>query len=461
MNELHDASALWNQVLERLRRDLPSHQFDAYVKVANVLSLQGDRLTVAVPNEFVQAKWYGPLIARMNERLLEIAGRPVIVSCVVVEPEPAPLRSTIPPPPSTPEEAGYPASGSWEISNLSPSYRMEDYIVGPVNRLAYLAAQAVVRGLGTTYNPFFISGTVGVGKTHLMQAIGHQVLDVNSRVRVMYATAEIFTNEFYEALQRGSTKDFQRKYRTVDLLLLDDVQFFEKKDAMQEAFFHTFNELYQKNKQIVLTSDRPPKLLAGLQERLVSRFESGLTVEVEPPDFETRVLILERIARRYAIAFPQEAIHRLADRALSNVRELEGAFKRVTASSSLLDLPITVSLVDEVLEIYLTERTKKTLTVDLIIDTVAQYYELKREDLFAKRQTRAVSGPRQVAMYLIHELMGKTLKDIAHLFGKKDHTTILYACEKVRKTLETGDANAEGVNLIKIKLREITRETTS
>lgn len=455
MKEKHDPDQLWSQVVDRLRNDLPSHQVDAYIKIARVMSLEGDRLVVAVPNEFIQARWNGALLAKVNERILEVTERPILVSCIVVAPPPQPPRSTIPDPPPTPEVADR------VPSNLSPSYRMEDYIVGPVNRLAYLASQAVLRGLGTTYNPFFISGTVGVGKTHLMQAIGHQVLDVNPRVRVMYATAEIFTNEFYEALQKGSTKDFQRKYRTVDLLLLDDVQFFEKKDAMQEAFFHTFNELYQKNKQIVLTSDRPPKLLAGLQERLVSRFESGLTVEVEPPDFETRVLILERIARRYAIAFPQEALHRLADRALSNVRELEGAFKRVTASSSLLDLPITVSLVDEVLEIYLTEKTKKSLTVDLIVDTVCQYYDLKREDLFAKRQTRTVSAPRQVAMYLIHELLGRTLKDIAHLFGKKDHTTILYACDKVRKALETNDPTAEGVNLIKIKLREMTRETSS
>jgi chromosomal replication initiator protein len=332
---------------------------------------------------------------------------------------------------------------------------MEYYVVGGANRFAHAAALGVIKSPGEAYNPLFLWGPVGVGKTHLMQAIGHRMLEAEPRTRIVYVTAEVFTSECIDAIREQTTKEFQRKYRTVDLLLIDDVQFFEQTQHMQEAFFHTFNELYQKRKQIVLSSDRPPKALEKLQERLINRFESGLTADIKAPDLETREAILRELADRHGLTVDLESLSFLAAQCPSNVRELEGSFNRVAAWASLHKQPITIALIEQELEDIKKLKKRPEVSPEFIIDLVAEHFELKREDLTSRRQDRQVVMPRQIAMYLIYELLGRTLKEIARLFGKKDHSTVIHSCEKVKQDLESEGPIAQDVKVLKLKIKEM------
>jgi len=444
-----ELDALWQQLLTTLKNEIPGPLFEGYLRHIRPLKHDGRKIHLAVPSSFVKDGVERNLKQFLIEHLKKATGEEAVQLFIQIEPvDPERVTSVEDLEPETNVTA-----------NLNPKYRMEYYVVGAGNRFAHAASLAVVRGPGVVYNPLFLWGAVGVGKTHLMQAIGHQVLRENPRRKVLYVTAETFTTESIEAVREQTTKAFQRKYRTIDLLLIDDVQFFERTEGTQESFFHTFNELYQKGKQIVLTADRAPQGLDRLQDRLVNRFESGLTADIKPPDLETREAILQELADRQGISVDRECLHHLAERFTANVRELEGSFNRVAAFASLKGMEISIPLIESVLEELRKKERKKAPTAESITTCVAEYYQLNQDDLLSRRQDRQVILPRQIAMYLIYDLAGLTLKQIGQVFGKKDHSTVIHACDKVRKRMEADPTTAHDVKMLKLKFKETARES--
>jgi len=318
---------------------------------------------------------------------------------------------------------------------LNTKYTFESFVVGPSNRFAHAASVAVAESPAKSYNPLFIYGPVGLGKTHLMQAIGQEILRLNPGVRIIYITSERFTNELINAIKTGTTLKFREKYRTVDCLLIDDIHFIAGKEATMEEFFNTFNTLYDAHKQIVVSSDKPPKDISNLEERLVSRFEWGLVTDIQPPDFETRTAILRKKAEREGIAIPDAITFFIADKIKSNIRELEGALIRVVAYSKLVGKEVDEAVAQEVLKDLIVE-TQKKITIDLIQRKVAEYFEIRPSDMTAKRRSKNVAYPRHVAMYLSREMTSYSFPEIGEQFGGRDHTTILHACEKIRKDIK-------------------------
>jgi chromosomal replication initiator protein len=316
-------------------------------------------------------------------------------------------------------------------------------VVGGSNKFAHAAARAVAENPAHSYNPLFIYGGVGLGKTHIMQAIGNQVLGTKPELRVCYVSAEKFMNEMIYSIQHGSTIAFRNKYRGMDVLLIDDVQFLAGKESTQEEFFHTFNSLYDAHKQIVLTSDRPPKDIPTLEERLVSRFEWGLVTDIQAPDFETRVAILRKKAEGEDLEIPDEVFHMIAEAVKANIRELEGSLVKLIAFSSVTGQEITRELAGEVLKDLLVPEAR-TISVDDIKRVVAAHFKISPEALVSRKRTSAIAFPRQVAMYLARMLTNASLTDIGMAFGKRDHTTVMHACDKIGEKVRT-DPNFQAV----------------
>ncbi len=334
---------------------------------------------------------------------------------------------------------------------LNPKYTFEGFVVGPSNRFAHAATMAIAESPAKAYNPLFIYGGVGLGKTHLMQAACHYISEMNKKLNLCYISSERFTNELINAIQHRTTPKFREKYRNVDVLLIDDIHFIAGKEATQEEFFHTFNTLYDAHKQIVLSSDRSPKAIPGLEARLVSRFEWGLVTDVQPPDLETRIAILKKKTERNAVALPEEVLYFIAERIKTNIRELEGAIIKVIAYASLENQKITLDLAKEVLKDVLFGEIKK-ISIDLIQKKVAGYFDIKTSDMKAKKRNKQIAYPRQVAMYLSRELTNATLPDIGERFGGRDHSTVIHACEKIHKELRK---NQNVKNLINRLMLEI------
>jgi len=316
---------------------------------------------------------------------------------------------------------------------LNPKYTFENFVVGSSNRFSHAAARAAAEDLGMRYNPLFIYGNSGLGKTHLMQAIGHEALKNNPDCKVVYVTSETFTDEYINAIRDGKANSFKNKYRRADLLLVDDIQFFAGKESTLEEFHHTFNALYENNKQIVLTSDRPPMEIQPIEERLRSRFSWGLTTNIAPPDLETRMAILKDKAETSNVVIDKESILYIADHVKANVRELEGALTRVIAFSSLNNSPISYDLCVEALKSILGETNKKPITVEDIQRVTAENFNIKVSDILSQKRSRDVSVPRQIAMYLSRELTDASLPKIGELFGGKDHSTVIYAHKLIAK----------------------------
>lgn len=321
------------------------------------------------------------------------------------------------------------------LPHINPRYSFENFIVGSSNRFAHAAALAIVDAPAKAYNPLSIYGGVGLGKTHLMQAICLASFKRNPKIKIAYTTSESFTNELIEAIRGHSTNAFRAKYRSVDILLIDDVQFIAGKESTQEEFFHTFNTLYDNHKQIIMSSDRPSKEIPNLQERLISRFSWGLVTDIQPPDFETRVAILRKKIELEPFKVPDEVISFIAERIKTNIRELEGALIRVVAYSSLEERAISLHLAQEVLKDMLKE-TKKTVTIELIQRSVADFFSLSVGELKNKKRNKQLVLPRQIAMHLTRELTNHSLPDIGEAFGGKDHTTVLYACNKIKREIK-------------------------
>ena len=339
-------------------------------------------------------------------------------------------------------------------TNLNPKYTFDSFVIGNSNRFAHAASLAVAESPAKAYNPLFIYGGVGLGKTHLMHAIGHYVLQNNPSAKVVYVSSEKFTNELINAIKDDKNEEFRTKYRNVDVLLIDDIQFIAGKERTQEEFFHTFNALHDANKQIILSSDRPPKEIPTLEDRLRSRFEWGLIADIQVPDFETRMAILKKKADVEKLNVANEVMVYIATKIKSNIRELEGALIRIVAYSSLTNREITVDLASEALKDIISKKQGKHITIEIIQDVVANYFNLRVEDLKSQRRTRNVSYPRQIAMYLSRKLTDMSLPKIGEEFGGRDHTTVIHAYEKISDNLNRDESLQHTIDDLTKKLTQ-------
>ena len=339
-----------------------------------------------------------------------------------------------------------------DVFALNPKYTFDTFVVGGSNHFAHAAAQAVAQNPASAYNPLFIYGGVGLGKTHLMHAIGHMVRDLTPGARVMYVTSETFTNDLITAIQLDKRIEFRRRYRNVDVLLIDDVQFIAKKQAVQEEFFNTFNTLYNANKQIVMCSDRPPKEISGLEERLCSRFEWGLIADIQPPDIETRIAILRNRARLDGTEVDDRIIQFIAEHVVSNIRELEGCLTRVVAYARLKRRDLTLELCVEALKDLLPDVKKKEITPQIIKETVADFYSISVDSLLSERRDREIVMPRQIAMYICHTMLSLPYKRISTLFDRNDHTTAINACKRISDMIEEDPTFASVLEDIKKRM---------
>lgn len=336
--------------------------------------------------------------------------------------------------------------------NLNPKYTFSNFIVGKNNELAHAAALAVAKNPGHNYNPLFIYGGVGLGKTHLLQAIGNKILENNKNSKILYVSCEKFANDFINAIQNGQVESFKDKYRSIDLLLIDDIQFISGKEQTQEAFFHTFNELHQKNKQVVISSDRPPKSIATLEHRLVSRFEWGMIADISTPDLETKIAIIETKAKEKNYELSSEITEYLANNIHNNIRELEGAINRIIAHSQLKNKKFNLDEIKEITESITINSQKKSITPKFIINTVAEYFDIEIVDIIGPCRKKNLTEPRQIIMYIMREEIKASYPTIGQVLGGRDHTTVIHAYDKITKNLKIDDKLRQDINTIKQKL---------
>ena len=352
-------------------------------------------------------------------------------------------------------ESSYINNDFYENSNLNPKYRFDTFIVGSNNKFAHSASLAVAESPGESYNPLFLYGGPGLGKTHLMHSIGHFIMEHNHRAKILYVTSEQFTNEVIESIRSGKTEAMSKlreKYRTVDVLMVDDVQFIIGKESTQEEFFHTFNELHQAGKQIILSSDRPPKEMETLEERFRSRFEMGLIADIQAPDYETRMAILKKNAENYGKTIDNEVFEYIATNIKSNIRELEGAFNKIIAYSRLNNVDITLDNAKEALKDIIYPEKLTIITPQLIMTTVCEHYSIKQDDIASKTRKSDIVLPRQIVMYLSRELTNSSLEEIGKILGKKDHTTVMNGISKIKKKLQTDEELSKNIDIIMKKL---------
>ncbi|MGB6310540.1 MAG: chromosomal replication initiator protein DnaA [Steroidobacteraceae bacterium] len=433
--------SLWNRCLRVLESELPEQQFNTWVRPLQAIEKDGE-LKLLAPNRYV-IEWLGQnSLPRIKELIRAFAEDPAPEVVLDVG-----TRSGVGPPPVVAVNGGHaPANGALARSRrLGPSvlggpinsgFTFDSFVEGKSNQLAKAAAIQVAGNPGRAYNPLFIYGGVGLGKTHLMHAVANKIKEHNSEARLAYVHSERFVGDMVKALQHNTINDFKTAYRSLDALMIDDIQFFAGKERSQEEFFHTFNALLESQQQVILTCDRYPKEVDGLEERLKSRFGWGLTVAIEPPELETCVAILMSKAAVSQVDLPEEVAFFIAKRIRSNVRELEGALRRVVATSNFTGRPITLDLVKEALRDLLALQ-EKLVTVENIQKTVAEYYKIRIADLLSKRRSRSIARPRQVAMALAKELTNHSLPEIGDAFGGRDHTTVLHACRRVKELRET------------------------
>ncbi len=436
-------SELWAKCLESIRAETEQQSYKTWFEPTRAAELTDDALKIEVPNRFF-ADWLEEhYLGLIKRSLCAAAGRDVEPTFLVSHRRPDEYEPVSPRRPQVPQ----PTPAAPSETQLNPRYTFDSFVVGSSNRFAQAASMAVAEAPGTTYNPLFIYGGVGLGKTHLMQAIGHYVRQQRPGASVYYVSSETFMNELITAIQRGTTLGFRDKYRSRDVLLIDDVQFLAGKESTQEEFFHTFNALYLAHKQIVLTSDRPPKQISTLEERLASRFESGLVTDIQSPDLETRIAILHRKAEMDGISIPNDVIHLIANSVTSNIRELEGSLVRLLAFSSLTGSEITVELAKEVLSEFL-GRPRGPVSVARIQQAVAEAYGVPVEKMKARGRSSQIALARQVAMYFARELTPLSLAQIGEHFGGRDHTTVLHAHRKISaEALKSGQVQRDVENL--------------
>ena len=426
------SNELWLTALNALEPKYSKPVFEMWLKRMRLLELSGAEIVLSVHTPFAKDWVENRLKTDIAAVLSDILGEPISLRFVVVEPSgDEPLETT----------AGRPfGPAERRPGELNWRYTFEAFVIGQSNRFAHAAAQAVAETPGRAYNPLFLYGGVGLGKTHLMHAIGHRVLSANPKAKVVYISSETFTNEFINAIKNNKTDDFRNRYRHVDVLLIDDIQFLEGKEQTQEEFFHTFNSLYHAQRQLVISSDRPPKEIQTLESRLRSRFECGLLTDIQPPDLETRQAILQKKAESEGTSVPNEVTSFIAKVVPSNIRELEGALTRVVAFAKLINVPITAELAADVLKNLVASAPARRITILLIKERVAKAHGLTVKEMDHQRRDQRLAAPRQIAMYLATELTDCSLPQIAREFQKKDHTTVMYARDKVKNQMTVDEA---------------------
>ncbi|MBQ1342009.1 MAG: chromosomal replication initiator protein DnaA [Erysipelotrichaceae bacterium] len=431
--ETYDLSYIWEKLTEKLSHSISESHMDMYIRQITPVKVENDVIYCTVPSaklcSDIQQKYFSLISALLNDitnnsnmRLeLKVENQNILEVPKENYKENSLFNN----------EEDKTKDGIFE-SNINPNQRFETFVVGNSNRFATAAAQAVANNPGNVYNPLFIYGNSGLGKTHLMYAIGNAILETRPNAKVKYVTSETFTNEIINAIQNHTVKDFQEKYRTIDCLIIDDIQFLENKERTQEEFFHTFNALKESNKQIVISSDRHPQSMDKLEERLRSRFVNGLTVDIQPPDLETRIAIIRKKAEIEKIDMPNEVIQTIAVSIDNNIRMIEGAFNRIVAYASIMHLPIDMKVTETVLKDFATHSIQN-ITIEKIISHICKYYNLQNDDLIGKKRPKNIALPRQIAMYLSRSLTDASLPKIGSSFGGRDHTTVIHAYEKIEK----------------------------
>ena len=432
--------------MSKVEQKISKPSFETWLKSTKLMSYGEENVTIAAPNSFAKDWLENHYVHLITGILSELTGEDRIIQFVVPKDMaendfslPKPTIKPIETPPSTPT-AGM----------LNPKYTFDTFVIGSGNRFAHAASLAVAEAPAKAYNPLFIYGGVGLGKTHLMHAIGHYVTEQNPTAKVVYLSSEKFTNEFINSIRDNKAVEFRNRYRNVDVLLIDDIQFLAGKEQTQEEFFHTFNTLHEESKQIVISSDRPPKEIPTLEDRLRSRFEWGLITDIAPPDLETRIAILRKKAKADGlIDIPNEVMLYIANQIDSNIRELEGALIRVVAYSSLVNMDINTDLAAEALKDIIPNSRPRIVTILDIQKAVGEHFNIRLEDFTAKKRTRSIAFPRQVAMYLSRELTDSSLPKIGTEFGGRDHSTVIHAHEKITKMLKDDQALQQDVQDIK------------
>ncbi len=423
---------IWKDVLNLIKVEITEVSFNTWLKTIDPINLDeaNNKIVLAAPNEFTK----GILVARymnlIQSALEQVTNNKFSIDFII----PGEIKNYI-----NEEEKEEVKDETTNLSRLNPKYTFDTFVIGNSNRFAHAASLAVAEAPAQTYNPLFLYGGVGLGKTHLMHAIGHFILEQDPSSKVVYVSSEKFTNELINSIRESRNEEFRNKYRNIDVLLVDDIQFIAGKEGTQEEFFHTFNALHEANKQIIISSDRAPKEIPTLEDRLRSRFEWGLITDIQAPDLETRIAILRKKANIENIEIDDEVLLYIATKIRSNIRELEGALIRIVAYSSLTNSDINLELAEEALKDIISENKVVEITPDLIKKFVAKEYGISLDDFSSKRRTRAIAYPRQIAMYLTRELTDLSLPKIGEEFGGRDHTTVIHAYEKISDELSTDD----------------------
>ena len=453
---------IWQAVLSELELSISKANFNTWFKSTGIVSFQDSRVILCVPNTFNQAwieKKHHQQIIQSLERITSLPIRKLEYKIENIKNVTEQTIDTTVIQSTAQQEEKISAVTNQQpapvISNgfsINPKYTFDSFVVGKGSELAFTAAKAVADRPGESYNPLFIYGGVGLGKTHLLQAVANELLRKNPQTNIMYVSAEKFTNDFITSLRNGSARDFQNRYRLIDALLIDDIQFIAGKDASQESFFHTFNELHQANKQVILTSDRPPKAIPALEDRLKSRFEWGMIVDVTAPDFETRAAILDKKCQEKNFPIDIKVLHTVATIVQSNIRELEGALNKIIAYHQLKNMEPTSESVKSLLSSYDSSNIRRSITSTKLIETVCNFYNVSIEDVSGKSREKKLSFPRQVIMYLLRNDLKMSFPSIGDELGGRDHTTAMHANEKISKEFENDLKLKQEIELIRQRL---------
>ncbi len=452
--EFAEIEELWNKILETIKKELNPQAYNSWFSKTKVVKFSENELIISAPGDFCKdwlEKHYSGFIKDILKRTLGSDDSLKIEFIATDQKFSAPTRST-------PKLKANKKKSESSLKNnelaLTSKYTFDNFVVGDSNRFAHAACLAVAQSPAKSYNPLFVYGKVGLGKTHLMQAIGRYIKQQNSKIKVLYISSEKFTNEMIDSIRDDRTVAFRDKYRSVDVLLIDDIQFLAGKERTQEEFFHTFNTLYESNKQIVITSDRPPKDITTLEERLISRFEWGLTTDIKAPDYETRIAILRKKAQAENLSVPAEVINFIADKIPSNIRQLEGALTKLVAFSTFTKKELSVSLSRDVLKDIIPLENKK-ISIEQIQKAVTDYYVIKINSLLSKKRTKDIVLARQVAIYLSRELTDLSLTSIGEAFGRRDHTTIIHSYNKIKDKIKKDKGFKNIINNLNLDIKKI------